>query len=663
MRTSSLLNSIALVVAIVAPTSTSPNGATPVPLAPQVPQSELVDLIAIRVGDFVFDGLVAGPEDGDPVILLHGFPETSYAFRHQLEALARAGYRAIAPDQRGYSADARPSEVADYAMGFLVSDVAGIADALGFDSFHLVGHDWGGAVAWVFAATFPERVRTLTVLSTPHPGAFGAALSSSPDQQQRSAYFDMFRADDAEERFLANNAAYLRQVLDEVADAEAIRVYVTALRSPEAMGSALNWYRAMSLSANSASTTVTSTVPLQITVPTLYVWGTDDPAFGLAAARASARYVTGPYEFVPMERTGHWLMERRPTRVNELLLRHLGGHTSPYELSFRAIRPGIWVAYRRDPYRSPVHGNVTIIVNDDDVVVVDSGSAPAAARQVIDKIRSLTDAPVTTVINTHGHEDHVLGNQVFAQEFPDVQIIAREGTREYLTNGTVAGRVRGFAAGMQEQREEGATEMARVQARGLNGDNEIVDYLRRYYERDMDAVKNAYAEVRVTPPTSTFRDRLVLQRSGRSIELLDLGFGKAGSDLVVYLPEEKLVIAGDIVTHPVPLGFARLQTQWLQTLRRLVEIDFRNVVPGHGDVLVDKAYVRLVIELVEFEIAAVRSAIRQGQDAEAAAWEITFANWDERFVDNDTIGRYFFDTWFVQPAVSRAYAELGGQRP
>ena len=176
-------------------------------------------------------------------------------------------------------------------------------------------------------------------------------------------------------------------------------------------------------------------------------------------------------------------------------------------------------------------------------------------------------------------------------------------------------------------------------------------------------MKNAYAEVRVTPPTSTFRDRLVLQRSGRSIELLDLGFGKAGSDLVVYLPEEKLVIAGDIVTHPVPLGFARLQTQWLQTLRRLVEIDFRNVVPGHGDVLVDKAYVRLVIELVEFEIAAVRSAIRQGQDAEAAAWEINFANWDERFVDNDTIGRYFFDTWFVQPAVSRAYAELGGQRP
>ena len=654
------LNSIALVATIVAPAL---NGATPVPSTPQVPQSELVDLIAIRVGEFVFDGLAAGPEDGDPVIMLHGFPETSYAFRHQLEALARAGYRAVAPDQRGYSADARPSDVADYAMGSLVGDVAGIADALDFDSFHLVGHDWGAAVAWVFAASFPERVRTLTVLSTPHPGAFDAALSSSRDQQQRSAYFDVFRANDAAQRFLANDAAYLREVLDEVADKEAIRVYVNALRSPEAMGAALNWYRAMNLGSSSSNTTVTSTIPLEITVPTLYVWGTDDPAFGPTAARASARYVAGPYEFVPMERTGHWLMERKPTRVNELLLGHLEGHTSPYELSFRAIRPGIWVAYRRDPYRSPVHGNVTIIVNDDDVVVVDSGSAPAAARQVIDKIRSLTDAPVTTVINTHGHEDHVFGNQVFAQEFPDVQIIAREGTREYLVDGPVGARVRGFPTRMQERREEGAAEIARVQARGLNGDDEVVDYLRRYYERDMDAVKNAYAEVRVTPPTSTFRDRLVLQRSGRSIELLDLGFGEAGSDVVVYLPEEKLVVAGDVVTHPVPLGFARLQTQWLQTLRRLVEVDFQNVVPGHGDVLVDKAYVRLVIELVEFEIAAVRGAIRQGQGAEAAAWEITFANWGERFVDSDPIGQYFFDTWFVQPAVSRAYAELGGQRP
>ena len=662
MRTNLLLNSIALVAAVVAP-ATSLNGATPVPSTPQVPQSALVDLIAIRVGEFVFDGLAAGPEDGDPVILLHGFPETSYAFRHQLEALARAGYRAIAPDQRGYSADARPSEVADYAMGFLVGDVAGIADALGFGSFHLVGHDWGGAVAWVFAATFPERVRTLSVLSTPHPGAFGAALSSSPDQQRRSAYFEVFRADGAEERFLADNAAYLRQVLDGVADEEAVRVYVNALRSPEALGAALNWYRAMRLRSSPANTTVTSAIALEITVPTLYVWGTEDVAFGRAAARASARYVTGPYEFVPMDRTGHWLMERKPTRINELLLGHLVAHTSPYHLSFREIRPGIWLAYRRDPYRSPVHGNVTIIVNDNDVVVVDTGSSPVAARQVVDKIRSLTSAPVTTVINTHGHEDHVLGNQVFAQAFPDAQIIAREGTREYLANGLVAGRVRGFAAGMQEQREAGATEIARVQARGLNRDNEVIEYLRRYYEHDMEAVKNAYAEVRVTPPTSTISDRLVLHRDGRTIELLDLGFGKAGSDAVVYLPEEKLVIAGDIITHPVPFGFARLQTRWLQTLHRLDGLDFEHLVPGHGDVLVDNDYVRLVIELVEFEIAAVRTAIRLGQDAEADAWEITFANWAERFVGNDPIGLYFFDTWFVRPAVARAWAELGGIRP
>jgi pimeloyl-ACP methyl ester carboxylesterase/glyoxylase-like metal-dependent hydrolase (beta-lactamase superfamily II) len=681
-------------------------------------QSPMPVPIAIPVGDFIFDGLAAGPAGGDPVILLHGFPQTSYAFRHQLEALAAAGYRAVAPDQRGYSPDARPAAVADYALPELVGDVVGIADALEFETFHLVGHDWGGAVAWMLAGTFPDRVRSLTVLSTPHPDAFRAAIADpNGDQAARSSYFAMFRAAGAEQRFLANDAAFLRQVLDGV-DREAIGRYVGVLGTPEAVGAALNWYRATDVGQAAADdpergATAASRrdaaavptrevaaapqreaaapfpVPLDISVPTLYVWGGEDRAFSRAAAEATARWVSGPYRFVPLERADHWLMERATREVNELLLDHLADSESPYHVAFREIRPGIWLAWRRDPFRSPAFGNVTIIINDDDVVVVDSGSSPAAARQIVAKIRALTAAPVTVLVNTLAHEDHVLGNQVFAEAYPGVQLVAPESVRDQLAGGAAATRVRDFARRRRAHREAGVEEIARLQRRGLIGDDQIVAHLRRYVDRDMDVVAEAYAGARLTPPTTTFAGSLPMQRGERLIELLDLGSGSGGpsgdsgtgsddphpggdparsgggsggngSGMLVYLPREKLVIAGDIVTRPVPYGFAHSQTAWLDALKKLAALDFDAVVPGHGEAVVDRAYVERIIELVEFEIAEVRRAVRQGHDAAATAWQINFGRWAERFVGDDPVGRYRFQTWFVEPAVARAHAELSG---
>src|SRR5688572_5632939 len=120
--------------------------------------------IQLAVGDETFDARVAGPEDGDVVLHLHGFPQTSWSWRAQLDALGAAGYRAVAPDQRGYSAGARPADVERYAIPNLVADVLGIADALGAERFHLVGHDWGAAVAWQVAGRHQARLRSLTIL-------------------------------------------------------------------------------------------------------------------------------------------------------------------------------------------------------------------------------------------------------------------------------------------------------------------------------------------------------------------------------------------------------------------------------------------------------------------------------------------------------------------
>jgi pimeloyl-ACP methyl ester carboxylesterase len=151
-----------------------------------------IETIEIPVGEYVFDARAAGPVEGELVLLLHGFPQTSYEWMAQIPVLAAAGYRVVAPDQRGYSPRARPTEVESYSVVALVGDVLGMADTLGHERFHLVGHDWGGGVAWGVAGVVPERVRSLTALSTPSPGALSRALADTEScQYEASAYFEV----------------------------------------------------------------------------------------------------------------------------------------------------------------------------------------------------------------------------------------------------------------------------------------------------------------------------------------------------------------------------------------------------------------------------------------------------------------------------------------
>ena len=274
-----------------------------------------IELIEIPVGEDTFTARAAGPAGGELVLLLHGFPQSSWAWRHQLEALGAAGYRAVAPDQRGYSPGARPAEVSRYSSTALVSDVIAIADELGGFSFHLVGHDWGAAVAWQVAGRHAHRLRTLTVLSVPHPQAFTDALRDpAGDQRQRSSYFEVFRSDEAADAFLADRAALLRGIYDRLDPAD-VEPYVDLLSEPGAMQAALNWYRAADI------TLVEGLGP--ITTPTLLIWSTEDPALGRQGIEATAAHVEGPYRLEVLEGVSHWIAEEAADRTNELLLAHL----------------------------------------------------------------------------------------------------------------------------------------------------------------------------------------------------------------------------------------------------------------------------------------------------------------------------------------------------
>lgn len=273
--------------------------------------------VEIGVDGLTFDALAVGPPEGELVLLLHGFPQSSHEWRAQLDALGAAGYRAVAPDQRGYSPRARPLGVDHYRAEALVADVVAMADRLGADRFHLVGHDWGAAVAWHVAGRHPQRLRSLTAVSVPHPAAFADALRGA-DQQQRSSYIDVFRREgEAEELLLADDGARLRAMLADSGLSGDVDEYVRRMREPGAMTAALNWYRAVDIGS------INSLGP--ITMPTMYVWSTADIALGREGAEATVGHVEGPYRFEVLEGVSHWIPEEAPDELNRLLLDHLSG--------------------------------------------------------------------------------------------------------------------------------------------------------------------------------------------------------------------------------------------------------------------------------------------------------------------------------------------------
>jgi len=272
----------------------------------------------IEVQGFRFNALTEGPLDGEVVLFLHGFPEFADAWLDVMHPIAQAGFRAVAVDQRGYSPGARPQEVKNYAIEQLISDVQCFVNALGRRCFHLVGHDWGALLAWEFAARHPDRLQSLSALSTPHPDAFLNAIEADEDQKQRSRYIAIFRTPGgvAENLFEADDYQRLRGVYQGMLPESAVSENIRRLAEPGALSSALNWYRALDLKVRIG----------QITVPTLYIWGSQDLALGKTAAIETAKYVTGPYRFEKLEGRSHWLLEEVPDQVSALVLEHIRGN-------------------------------------------------------------------------------------------------------------------------------------------------------------------------------------------------------------------------------------------------------------------------------------------------------------------------------------------------
>jgi pimeloyl-ACP methyl ester carboxylesterase len=275
----------------------------------------------IEANGMVFRGRSAGVEgsSGEPVILLHGFPETSIMWADLMERLADEGYCCFAPDQRGYSPGARPSGVEDYEYRKLVSDIMALADALGYARFHLIGHDWGSAIGWAMLLLHPDRVRSWTAMSVPHMDAFASAIADDPNQRKRSQYMAFFMIPEKPERSLAaDDSAVLRSLWSSIPE-EQVEEYLSVFSKPGELTAVLNWYR-----ANAVLLEKRREGPKfgAVQHPTLLIWGNQDIAIGRVAVEQTAQYMKGPYRLVELN-AGHWLVQEEPERVHEEILTHL----------------------------------------------------------------------------------------------------------------------------------------------------------------------------------------------------------------------------------------------------------------------------------------------------------------------------------------------------
>jgi len=281
----------------------------------------------INNGEYVLNCRIGGMENGgETVILLHGFPETSYMWVGLMDLLVKKGYRVIAPDQRGYSPKARPTLIKEYTLKHTVSDVLAIANAYKLKRFHLVGHDWGSSVGWAFIAEYPEKIYSWTSLSIPHMKAFQEAYRNDFDQQEKSKYIGFFNMPFFPEFYMSfNNYKNLRKVWKVHGDEE-IDAYLNVFRQRGALRSALNWYRANIGNRRKPSDYIQFE---NVEVPTLFIWGNMDMAIGRKSVELSEKYMKGPYNFIELY-AGHWLIQEEFDKVSNAMIKHLNKYSSSF---------------------------------------------------------------------------------------------------------------------------------------------------------------------------------------------------------------------------------------------------------------------------------------------------------------------------------------------
>lgn len=319
-----------------------------------------------------------------------------------------------------------------------------------------------------------------------------------------------------------------------------------------------------------------------------------------------------------------------------------------------SVAPGVYAVIALDPLGLANHSNAVFIVNDEDVVVIDTQFTLKRTRAVLAALRGITDKPVTVVVNTHWHDDHTFGNQVYKDAFPNVEIIAHAFTRDDMAAVGVENRAQQVEGG------PGAIAMFRdaiAKNTAMDG-TPMSDDERAAYESTIAIAEEYLGEMpafTLTLPTKTFDDTLTLTRGARVIEIRHLGPAVSRGDAVVFLPKEGVLVAGDVVDNPLPFAYRCDVAGWIDALAKVRALQADVIVPGHGAVMRNDAQV----ESLELALTSIRdqtrAAVLRGETREQAHGGVNMDEFRGRMAGTSKMKRFLFDGFFVGPAVGSAY--------
>ncbi|MCH7664588.1 MAG: MBL fold metallo-hydrolase [Acidobacteria bacterium] len=330
----------------------------------------------------------------------------------------------------------------------------------------------------------------------------------------------------------------------------------------------------------------------------------------------------------------------------------------PFDLEFSPVTEGIVLGVRLDMSRYPVIGNAVLITTAAGVVLVDGGGAAPVVNQIIAKIEALDAGPLLYVIVSHWHSDHTVGLDRYLAAFPAARIVSHPWTHERIVSRLVE-RVGRFPERLEALRE--TTERELVSGIDADTGEPLPATGRRYRERiltDYPELARHAPEASAGVPQITTTGGMTLPFSDRPIEIHFVGRANTPGDLVVYLPRDRVLIVGDIVTHPVPFGYPTYPSEVIGSIEALLAFDFDHLVLGHGPTQTDRAYAEKVLALQRHTVGEIRRLNAEGLDEESIRQRLDLAPYDEAIVQGDEKVRYFFDRWYVQPIVGRAVAEI-----
>jgi len=330
---------------------------------------------------------------------------------------------------------------------------------------------------------------------------------------------------------------------------------------------------------------------------------------------------------------------------------------TPFEVAWNELAPGVWTGQRPDSPRTPVLGNTTLVISDEGAVVFDGGGAPLASEQVVAKVRELTSQPVTHIIVSHWHGDHDYGIFRILEAFPQAQVLSHPYTREKLDKNSISEDF--LTDYIPKLRERIASKTYSngqpIEDKDIGRYQDIIDHAELIDQQQKTSI--------LTYPSVTFTDRLTIWSGGREIQLLHLGLSNTAGDVIMYLPDEKIVATGDIVVMPTPYGFGSYPAAWAQSIRELKKLDYNLLVPGHGETQTDDAYLDLLIETFESVATQMEELVAQGLDLEAAKTQLDFTKVQPRFTGGDTFLDRLFEIWFKTPISEAAWKVASGQNP